>query len=44
MNKYILKATKDKEEIYSEVVDDMFHHQIINENTYDNILGYVMLT
>lgn len=31
---------KDKEEVYSEVVDDMYHNQIINENTYDNILGY----
>jgi len=31
---------KDKEEVYSEVVNDMYNNQIINENTYDNILDY----
>lgn len=31
---------KDKEEIYSEVVGDMYNNQIINEKTFDNILGY----
>ena len=31
---------KDKEKIYSEVVGDMYNNQIINEKTFDNILGY----
>lgn len=31
---------KDKEEIYSEVVGDMYNNQIINEKNFDNILGY----
>lgn len=31
---------KDKEDIYTEVVDDMYNNQIISEKTFDNILGY----
>lgn len=31
---------KDKEDIYVEVVDDMYNNQIISEKTYDEVLGY----
>lgn len=31
---------EDKEDIYAEVVDDMYNNQIISEKTYDNILGF----
>ncbi len=31
---------KDKEDIYTEVVDDMYNNQIISEKTYDEVLGY----
>lgn len=31
---------KDKENIYVEVVDDMYNNQIISEKTYDEVLGY----
>lgn len=31
---------KDKEDAYSEVVDDLYNNNIISEKTYDNILGY----
>ncbi|MDO4962655.1 MAG: hypothetical protein Q4E75_00930 [bacterium] len=31
---------KDKEDIYAEVVDDMYNNQIISEKTYDEVLGY----
>ena len=31
---------KDKEEVYAEVVDDMYKHQIISEKTFDRITGW----
>lgn len=31
---------KDKEDIYSEVVSDMYNNQIINEKTFDRITGW----
>ncbi len=31
---------KDKEDVYAEVVDDMYNNQIISEKTFDNILSY----
>ena len=31
---------KDKEDIYAEVVDDMYHNQIISEKTFDRITGW----
>ena len=31
---------KDKENIYAEVVDDMYKHQIISEKTFDRITGW----
>lgn len=31
---------KDKEEVYAEVVDDMYKHQIISEKTFDRIIGW----
>lgn len=31
---------KDKEDVYSEVVDDLYNNQIISEKTFDRITGY----
>ena len=31
---------KDKENVYAEVVDDMYKHQIISEKTFDRITGW----
>ena len=31
---------KDKEDVYAEVVDDMYHNQIISEKTFDRITGW----
>ena len=31
---------KDKEDIYAEVVDDMYKYQIISEKTFDRITGW----
>ena len=31
---------KDKEDIYSEVVSDMYNNQIIGEKTFDRITGW----
>lgn len=31
---------KDKEDVYVEVVDDMYKHQIISEKTFDRITGW----
>ena len=31
---------KDKEDIYAEVVEDMYSHQIISEKTFDRITGW----
>lgn len=31
---------KDKQEVYSEVVEDMYKHQIINEKTFDRIISW----
>lgn len=31
---------KDKEGVYSEVIDDMYHNQIISEKTFDRITGW----
>lgn len=31
---------KDKEDVYVEIVDDMYKHQIISEKTFDRITGW----
>lgn len=31
---------KDKEDVYAEVVDNMYNHQIISEKTFDRITGW----
>jgi len=31
---------KDKEDVYAEVVEDMYSHQIISEKTFDRITGW----
>ena len=31
---------KDKENVYAEVVDDMYKHQIISVKTFDRITGW----
>ena len=31
---------KDKEDVYSEVISDMYNHQIMSEKTFDRITGW----